>query len=1254
MKWCGMFLTLLLSWAVISFGQPSLSSNQPSKQMMPARASSMPLSFAENVGQFGEKTLFKAQTGGATFFFCKDEVAYLFVRNTNEPDKISEEFSSVPLRFRNQRFKKESMLIKAQFVGANPNATATGVERLPNNSNYFFGNNPSKWHTDVANYASIEYKDIYPGIDLKYHGNGNSMKYDFIVNPGSDPSQIQIYYDGVENLGISNNGDLEAQTSFGPIYEKAPYIYQEIDGTTYAISGRYGLIEGKNFGFVVEGGYNPNYALIIDPELVYSTYLGGEICDIAGGIGVLGDGSVIIAGVTWSSYFPTLNPYQMDQGADDVFVTKLSPDGNSLIYSTYIGGSGSDYCMEMSVDVSGYAYVTGLTESSDYPTVNPYQTQQGAYDGFVTKLSAAGNSLIYSTYLGGANRDYGHDIAVDGSGSAYIVGQTLSSNFPTVNPIEGSFNGGIYDAFVTKFSPDGSFLEYSTYLGGSGLDYGFGIAIDQNGNAYVTGETDSPDFPTINPYQTVQPNLNAFVSKLSPNGSTLIYSTYLGGNADDVGGGIAVDLSGSAYITGYTLSANFPTLNPFQTYQGECDGFVAKFSPAGNSLVYSTYLGGDTTDTGVRLVVDADEHAHIIGYSWSGNFPTLDSYQIFHGMCDAIVTELSADGSSLISSTYLGGDGVDVGVDIAIDGNGNTYITGYTESTDFPTLNPYQSVQPGYASFVAKLYDAPPGSCWRAAIHSEGEVIGDAIHSSNVVIGVCPNESTIPAPPPPPEYTVLSQLWRPDWSGPYYQDIRQTRNDSTYEWQFDIDPHGNVPPPSSRCATISWNPDSLSQDMNLKYILIDDNGRIAVPDMRTISQYQVCGAGSRIFKIRCSPETCIDINLASGWNLISLPVTPDTTTLSYLFPSATAAFEYTDRYLPVNSLEPCRGYWIRVPGADTVMICGQEVGGCSKPLTPQWSLEGGPNCCIQPPASCGTVTTWGFSGGYQLDSLLCSGRGYWIKVSNDCAFDLECGNLPLTSGHPAEQSSNITSGIILHAQGEDLGGIRDCDVIIGVDSRASTILAPPASPEYSAKMELYQPDWAGPFYEDIRESGSASYYWVIAINPHGNINPPNERTSVLSWDPAQFGEGEYILRQGSDNTGPDVVADMKAVTQYQITGTNQDYYFSLVHRFDVTGVEDGRPTLPLEYCLHQSYPNPFNPTTMIQFDLPQPSQVRLVVYDMLGREVRTLVNGVEPAGYHKLIWDGTDAFGNGVPSGIYFYRLAASRFSKTMKMTLIR
>ncbi|MCX6831735.1 MAG: SBBP repeat-containing protein, partial [candidate division Zixibacteria bacterium] len=695
-----------------------MATTTPNSSTTIQKMNQMPLAFTKNMGQWDDRVLFRANAGGATMWFTKEGVTYQFTRRI---DTGSGAVSAPGLdsRFRgNDKVKGndmepdsvEQLVLTAKFLGANPNPEVFAEGLMEYKCNYFLGNDPSKWRTDVPNFEAVTLRDIYPGIDLKYSGDGiGQASYEFVVAPGADIAQIKVPYEGAEETSLDSDGRMVVTTKWGDMIAaiKSP-TNGVLSGT-----GSFSQLSEKTIGFEADrstrlttDGASRQALGTLSVGLAYSTYLGGGNFDRGDGIAVDGSGYAYVTGYTYSSNFPTLNPYQTDQGYDDVFVTKLSSSG-ALIYSTYLGGGNGDGGFGIAVDGSGNAYVAGWTSSSNFPTLNPYQTDQGDVDVFVTKLSSTGNSLIYSTYLGGGSYDYGYGIAVDGSGNAYVTGLTVSSDFPTQNPYQGTFQGA-YDVFVTKLSSSGNSLIYSTYLGGGSDELGDDIAVDDSGNAYVTGLTVSSDFPTQNPYQTTyQGAFDAFVTKLSSVGNSLIYSTYLGGGDYDYGNAIAVDGSGHAYVTGETSSTNFPTLNPYQTDQGAEDVFVTKLSSSGNSLIYSTYLGGGNYDVGWGIGVDGSGYAYVTGYTSSSDFPTLNPYQTDQGVEDVFVTKFSSSGNSLIYSTYLGGGDGDAGYGIAVDGGGYAYVTGWTGSSNFPTLNPYQPTYQGGVddgdAFVTKL-----------------------------------------------------------------------------------------------------------------------------------------------------------------------------------------------------------------------------------------------------------------------------------------------------------------------------------------------------------------------------------------------------------------------------------------------------------------------------------------------------------------------------------------------------------------------
>jgi hypothetical protein len=420
------------------------------------------------------------------------------------------------------------------------------------------------------------------------------------------------------------------------------------------------------------GGYYDAFVAKLNPAgtaLAYATYLGGKNYDSGFGIAVSGKGAAYVTGWTTSNDFPTTpgaldttiggGSCDGDSYCADAFVAKLSPDGGTLLYSTYLGGARTEFGSAVAVDAAGAAYVTGITNSLNFPTQNPLQGYGGGgtcqinndyhycFDAYVAKLNPTGSALVYSTYLGGS-KDEGNQpevggIAVDPAGEAYVTGQTWSTNFPTYHPLQPAFGGGFYDTFVSKLTADGSALVYSTYLGGSQGDSGQGIALDAAGNAYVAGTTGSPDFPFYNPFQAAyKGQVDGFVTKITADGTAFGYSTYLGGTDGDYGYGIAVDQGGAAVVVGTTFSADFPTANPFQpALGGHDDAFVTRFSPQGTALAYSSFLGGSGYDGPGGVALDRFGSAYVAGITSSADFPTLHPIQGFGGYQDAFVTKVS-------------------------------------------------------------------------------------------------------------------------------------------------------------------------------------------------------------------------------------------------------------------------------------------------------------------------------------------------------------------------------------------------------------------------------------------------------------------------------------------------------------------------------------------------------------------------------------------------------------------------------------
>jgi len=669
----------------------------------------IPLSFVANYGQASKDVKFTASGSGYNLALAP---------------------TSFTLAVADARKNKDASasLLHTTLLGANSAATPTGVERLLTKTNYFIGNDPRQWKTNVPSYAKVKYTGVYPGIDLVFYGKQNLLEYDFIVSPGADPNIIALAFDGITNLRVDENGDLMLRTGAREIRQSRPVVYQEIDNAKKIIPASY-VINGKQQIAFAVAKYDRSKPLVIDPSLAFSTFLGGSGMDRADGIAIDAAGNAYLTGGTASTNFPvTPGAFQTALASFnvDAFVTKMNSTGTALIYSTYFGGSNREFGNDIAIDAAGNAYVIGLSDSSDMPTTpgafrsKPVGSDE--FDAFVMKLNPSGSALVYSTFLGPI---IGGAIAVDSTGNAYLAGQA-NADYPTTPGAFQTVFGGSSDAFVTKMNPTGTGLVYSTFLGGSGFDFANGIAIDSSGNAYVAGSAGA-GFPTTpGAFQTSFSGFSdVFVTKLNSSGSALVYSTYLGGSGNDQGNAIAINTAGNAYVTGSTASSNFPTTpGAFQTAKAAgLDAFVTELGTAGNSLVYSTFLGGNGDDFGNDVKVDSAGNAFAVGLTGSTDFPTTaDAIQSsYGGNNDAFVTRLNATGTDLVFSTYLGGSSADDAFALALDAGGNIYVAGQTFSTNFPTTpGAFQTVFGGNSdAFVAKIVFSSFNVCFRDDVHGD-------------------------------------------------------------------------------------------------------------------------------------------------------------------------------------------------------------------------------------------------------------------------------------------------------------------------------------------------------------------------------------------------------------------------------------------------------------------------------------------------------------------------------------------------------
>jgi len=616
------------------------------------------------------------------------------------------------------RFRHRGLAVRLRFVGASSSARLDGVSALSGRANFLLGRDRSEWKTDVPLFGGIRYGDLYPGIDLLYGSAGHRLKSEFIVRPGADPRRIRWRYDGAGDVRVAPDGDLVIGTASGELWEQKPFVYQEVDGRRLPVAASYRVFEDGSVGFRV-ASFDRSRTLHIDPVLGYSTYMGGSLSEAATAIAVDSSGNAYVTGWTESSDFPTVSPKQGYAGSVEVFVMKLNAAGTSVVYATYLGGNRDDRGHGIAIDAGGNALVAGWTHSTNFPVQSSFQGSMGGLrDAFVLKLNASGNALLYSTYLGGSAADSGNAIAVDSVGNAYVAGETGSSNFPRQNAFQTNYRGRL-EGFVAKLNVAGT-LQYSTYLGGQGDERALGIAVDGAGAAYLTGVTDSSDFPTAAPLQTFNAGgQDAFVTKLSATGTSLVYSTYIGGSGGaiglpEAGYGIAVDSGGNAYIAGATASSNFPTTTPVQGAHagGGVDAFVMKLNAAGSARLFSTYLGGASIDYATAVQAGATGVVSLAGYTASTNFPTAAPVQAANaGSYDAFVAQLNPAGTALTFSTYLGGSGPDGALSLAVDTAANLYLAGLTQSTNFPTASPIRPANTGVAdAFLVKIIVSPTGN----------------------------------------------------------------------------------------------------------------------------------------------------------------------------------------------------------------------------------------------------------------------------------------------------------------------------------------------------------------------------------------------------------------------------------------------------------------------------------------------------------------------------------------------------------------
>ena len=730
-----------------------------------------PFCFTENRGQWDSHVLYKCNArNGMTWFLERDGITLLTMKeDRTKPPIVDPSERDLPEMMRRHpaRYPMKSHALKFKFletgVGvAVPRVLGSGKEtfkgqnefcptekikaeaknvepsnELPWHNNYFLGNDSTKWAPNCRNYTNIVYRDVWEGIDIEWYEENGKLEFDFVVQPGADPSQIRMSCEGLtgemslDGFGIQDSGfgekgkvevttslpahtvapsdprndksntgkELLLPTSLGELRTALPQVYQISPcGTRSEVDAKFEIVNKNEFGITLPNGYEKEHTLRIDP-LIYSMFLGGSGEDMGCSICSDDSGGVVVAGFTWSVNFPTtagtIGPNQI--GGHDCFATRLNSDGSQLLYSTYLGGWGDDYAEGLISDGSGGVYINGETTDTSYPHNHSFGPLGGQTDCFVTHLNNSGSQILNSVLFGGTGDDQTRGIDHDGSGGVIITGYTGSTNFPTTSNAYNTTNNGQNDCFVTRLNSTGSQIVYSTYIGGSMVEWGGGIINDGNGGAIVTGWTNSANFPTTSgAYDTVYTggieNGDCFVTHLNSSGTQLIFSTLLGGSNLDVGNILISDGTGGVIVMGATKSTDFPvTSGTYDTIYsgGVYDDFITHINSLGSQLIYSTYLGGLGDDVGGMecMIGDGIGGVFVTGGTTSANFPTTNGAfnTSINGGRDCYIVHLDSSGTHLLYSTYVGGFGDDYGESLMRDTTGNVFVVGFTSSNNFPT-----------------------------------------------------------------------------------------------------------------------------------------------------------------------------------------------------------------------------------------------------------------------------------------------------------------------------------------------------------------------------------------------------------------------------------------------------------------------------------------------------------------------------------------------------------------------------------------
>jgi hypothetical protein len=693
-------LTVLLAGPLPAPMSPSANPAIPNPTVL--QAYRQPPVFVENRGQWDGDFLYKTRVGPMTVFVEKNRWTFTLEERRKKP-KDPKDLMAMGGPGMPEWELVRGVAVRMRFVGSPGAAKVIPGTRSSGVHNYFLGNDPARWRTEIPLCEGLRLVGVWPGVDIGLRFETGHLEYDVFVEPGADLAQVVVEVEGADGLRLDADGTPVIETPLGPIRQTAPRTWQIAEhGRKEPVACSFVLLSGRRFGFSAPGR-DPERPLVIDPGLLYATYLGGQSNDSFASVALDPTGAATVAGETFSTNFPTTSgAYATSKnGSSDAFVARVSAAGDALVYATYLGGAGEERAYSVAVDAAGAATVVGRNWSTDFPTTaGAYDTTfNGHLDGFAVRLNAAGSGLVYATYLGGGSADEAYSVALDATGAATVVGETFSNNFPTTAGAYDTTYNSASDAFVVRLNAAGSGLVYGTYIGGLSFDSARSVALDATGEATVVGETSSTTFPTTaGAYDTSQNGSSysdAFVVRLNAAGSGLVYATYLGGAFFDYARSVALDATGAATVVGGTSSTDFPTTagaydtthngGPF----GTSDAFVVRLNAAGSGLVYATYLGGGSSEGANSVALDATGVATVAGSTSSTDFPTTaGAYDTTYnglGASDTFVARLNATGSGLVYATYMGGGDYDGANSVALDATGAATVAGSTSSNNFPT-----------------------------------------------------------------------------------------------------------------------------------------------------------------------------------------------------------------------------------------------------------------------------------------------------------------------------------------------------------------------------------------------------------------------------------------------------------------------------------------------------------------------------------------------------------------------------------------